>query len=627
MREHQAAGRRDQPVRGARGSLEDCGDLIVSQTFIGCGPCIEHVHRAWRGTGNQTGSAHHHHARLVLDLQGSGQRGLFAGLLGCGCGCGHIGFGGGNRGGGLHRFERGLGHARSPGTLRHDRRQRAIRVGIQQHGTARRAPLGDRFVHLVGDHLVERLGGGQNAGELLDTLLQIIAFGLKLDTVHLGQSAQTQVEDVLSLDLVQIENDHQTALRGIRIIRGADYLNHLVDVQHGQQQALDQVQAFQRLLLAIFTAAANHHTAVVHPHLEHLLQTHRVRAALHQRHVVHGEVVLQRCVLEQLHQNRMRVETSLDFDDDTRAVMTIGQIERAGNPLQLAVLHTVGNTFDYLLWAHHVRQLGDHDGLLAGRDMLDMRGGARGERTTAGGVGFTDAVAADDRAAGGPVGAGHVTHQLFQGGVRMRHEELGGVYHLAQIVGGQVRGHAHGDARAAVDQQIWDGGRQHGRFLELVVIVRREVDGILIDIRVHAESRRAKPGLGVTGGRRAVIQRAEVAVAVYQRQTHRERLCQTHHGLVDRGITVRVELAHHLAHHAGGLHIRAVGSQVHLAHLVDDAALHRLQAIARIGQCACVNHRIRILEEGLAHLLVQRRLDDMLLDRARIVGLRGRFAV
>ena len=233
MREHQAAGRRDQPIRSARGSLEDCGDLIVSQTLIGSGSCIEHVHRAWRGTGNQTGSAHHHHARLVLDLQGSGQRGLFAGLLGRSCGCGHIGFGGGDRSGGLHRFERGLGHARSPGTLRHDRRQRAIRVGIQQHGTARRAPLGDRFVHLVGDHLVERLGGGQDPGQLLDTLLQIIAFGLKLDTVHLGQAAQTQVEDVLSLDLVQIENDHQTALRGIRIIRGADYLNHLVDVQHG----------------------------------------------------------------------------------------------------------------------------------------------------------------------------------------------------------------------------------------------------------------------------------------------------------------------------------------------------------------------------------------------------------
>ena len=218
MREHQAAGRRDQPVRGARGGLEDCGDLIVSQTFIGCGPYIEHVHRAWRGTGNQTGGAHHHHARLVLDLQGSGQRGPLAGLLGGGCGCGHIGFGGGNRGGGLHCFECGLGHTRSPGALRHDRRQRAIRVGVQQHGATRRAPLGDRLVHLVGDHLVERFGGGQNAGQLLDALLQVIAFGLKFDAVHLGQTAQTQVEDVLGLDLVQVEHNHQTAFRSIRII-------------------------------------------------------------------------------------------------------------------------------------------------------------------------------------------------------------------------------------------------------------------------------------------------------------------------------------------------------------------------------------------------------------------------
>lgn len=118
--------------------------------------------------------------------------------------------------------------------------------------------------------------------------------------------------------------------------------------------------------------------------------------------------------LEQLDEHRMRIETGLDLDDDTCAVMTIGQVERAGDTLQLAVLHTVGNTLDHLFRTYHVRQLGDHDGLLAGCDMLDMGGGARGERASAGGVGLTNAVAADDRTSGGPVGARNIAHQLFK---------------------------------------------------------------------------------------------------------------------------------------------------------------------------------------------------------------------
>ena len=366
---------------------------------------------------------------------------------------------------------------------------------------------------------------------------------------------------------------------------------------------------------------------MINPYLQHLFQAHRVRTAVHQRHVIHGEVVLQRRVLEQLDEHRMRIETGLDLDDDTCAVMTIGQVERAGDTLQLAVLHTVGNTLDHLFRTYHVRQLGDHDGLLAGRDMLDMGGGARGERASAGGVGLANAVAADDRTSGGPVGARNIAHQLFKRGIRVSHEELCSIHHFAEIMRGQIGGHAYGDARTAVDQQVRNCGRQYGRLFELVVVVRREVNGVFVDIRVHAESCRAESSLGITGGCRAVVQGTEVTVAVHQRQTHREWLGQTHHGLVDCGITVRVELAHHLAHHAGGLHVRAVGGQVHLAHLVDDAALHRFQAVARIGQGSRVDHRIRIFEEGLAHLLVQRRLDDMLLDRTRIIGLRGRFAV
>ena len=358
---------------------------------------------------------------------------------------------------------------------------------------------------------------------------------------------------------------------------------------------------------------------MLHPHLQELLQTHRVRASIDQRHVVDGEVVLQRCVLEQLREHRVRVVAGLDLDDDARAVVAVRQIDGAGDALQLAALHALRDTFQHALRSHHERQLGHDDRLLAGGHVLDVRLRTGGERAAARLVRLADAVAADDDAAARPVRSGHVVHELLERRVGVRHEMLRRGDDLAEVVRGHVRRHAHRDARAAVDQQVRDGRRQHRRLLELVVVVRREVDRVLVDVGVHRQRGRAQTRLRVTRGGRTVVERTEVAVAVHERQPHRERLGETHHRLVDRGVAVRVQLAHHLADHARRLHVRAVRGQVHLAHLVDDAPLHRLQAVTRVRQRTRVDHRIRVFEERLAHLLVQRRFDDMLLHRARIV--------
>lgn len=90
---------------------------------------------------------------------------------------------------------------------------------------------------------------------------------------------------------------------------------------------------------------------------------------------------------------------------------------------------------------------------------------------------------------------------------------------------------------------------------------------------------------------------------------------------------MRVQLAHNLADHTGRFHIRTIRIEIHLAHLIDDAALHRLQTISGIGQRAGIDHRIRVFEERLAHLLIQRCFDDVLFDRTRVKGWFCRFAV
>ena len=83
-----------------------------------------------------------------------------------------------------------------------------------------------------------------------------------------------------------------------------------------------------------------------------------------------------------------------------------------------------------------------------------------------------------------------------------------------------------------------------------------------------------------------------------------------------------VQLAHDLAHGPGGLHVGAVGVEVHLAHLVDDPPLDRLESVTGIGQGPGVDDRVGVFQEGLAHLLVQRGFDDVLLDLPGVVPRR-----
>ena len=257
--------------------------------------------------------------------------------------------------------------------MRHNRHKLTIGILIQQYGSTRRAIRGDGLIHFGDHHIVERFGGSENTIQLFDTLLQIVTFRLKLDAAHFRQTTQTQVKNVLCLNLIQIEYGNQLRLRGISIVRRTNHLNHFVNVDHRKQKAFDQMQTLQRLLLTKFATTANHHTTMVHPHLKHFLQTHGVRAAVDQRHIVDSEIVLQWRVLEQLRKHGVRIETGFDFNDKTSAVMAIRQVDRPGNTFQLAILHTLGNTFQHSFGPHHERQFRHDDGFLTGRHIFDMR--------------------------------------------------------------------------------------------------------------------------------------------------------------------------------------------------------------------------------------------------------------
>jgi hypothetical protein len=106
-------------------------------------------------------------------------------------------------------------------------------------------------------------------------------------------------------------------------------------------------------------------------------------------------------------------------------------------------------------------------------------------------------------------------------------------------------------------------------------------------------------------------------VRVHQRQAHHPWLRQPDQGVVNRAVAVRVEPAHDIADHAGALDVRAVGPQSHLVHLVEDPALHRLEAVAGVRERALVDNRVGVLKVAAPHLLCDVDVDDVLFEIRR----------
>ena len=173
-----------------------------------------------------------------------------------------------------------------------------------------------------------------------------------------------------------------------------------------------------------------------------------------------------------------------------------------------------------------------------------------------------------------------------------------GVRHLAQVVRRDVRGHADGDARRAVQEH--DGKTRWEQFGlgQDAVEVGHEVDGAFLQFAEQQFRDRAQARLGVAQGGEGlrVVRRAPVALAVDQRVARGERLREQHHGLVAGGLAVRMELAEHVAHRARRLDVLGCRREAKFGHGVDDAPLHRLQAVADVRQGAVVDDVHRIVE-------------------------------
>jgi len=239
--------------------------------------------------------------------------------------------------------------------------------------------------------------------------------------------------------------------------------------------------------------------------------------------------------------------------------------------------------------------------------LFDVDDGPHCDRPAPGPVGIQDAASANDLAVGREVRSldplDQRLEQVLVTGVEVVQVPLHALGDLAQVVRRDLGGHPDRDPLRAVDEQVGEPRGQHDRLGRPAVVVRPEIDRVLVDVPQHLHRQRGETALGVPHrGRRVVARRAEVALPVDERHPHRPRLGEPDQSVVDGRVPVRVVLAHDVTDNARALEEAAVGPVAAVVHRVQDADVHGLEPVADVGQGAADDDRHRVVDVAALHL-------------------------
>ena len=186
-----------------------------------------------------------------------------------------------------------------------------------------------------------------------------------------------------------------------------------------------------------------------------------------------------------------------------------------------------------------------------------------------------------------------------------------GVAKLGRVVRRDRGRHADRDALRAIGEQVRKPTRQDYRFFRRAIVIGTELDAVLVDTveQKLRDSGHASFGIAI-GGRIIAVDVAEIALAVDQRIARGKILREAHQRIIDRLIAVRMERAHHVANDFCRFLERRAGVKPQQPHAIEDAAMHRLQAVAGVRQRAVHDGRERISEVALLERVAQHDLVD-----------------
>ncbi|OQC41772.1 MAG: hypothetical protein BWX64_00674 [Acidobacteria bacterium ADurb.Bin051] len=447
--------------------------------------------------------------------------------------------------------------------------------------------------------------GAEDRAQAIDELEQLAVLVDELLPLEAGEALETHLEDRLGLHLREAEDAHQSLAGDRRGLARADRRDHLVEDVERLEQPLDDVRPVLGLAQVEPGPADDHRLAVIEEMDEQLAEGEDPRLVVDDREQDDPERRLHLGELVELVEDDLRDLAALDLEDDPDP-FPVALVAQVGDPLDPLLAHQLGDLLDQPRLVRLVRQLGDDDRLpVAAAARLDRGTGPHLDDPPAGLVRLPDAVDAMDEAGGREVRAGERPEEPFERDPRLVDQQRERVADLAQVVGRDVRRHSHRDAGRAVDEQVRHLRREDQRLELVAVVVRLPVDGLLVDVPLeHLLGEAGEPDLGVAHRRRRIaVDRAEVSLSVDEGGAHREVLRHPHHGVVDRGVAMRVVLAHDVADDARGLLVRLAGGVARLPHPVEHPPVHRLEAVAHVGQRPAHDHAHRVIEVAALHLL------------------------
>ncbi len=443
---------------------------------------------------------------------------------------------------------------------------------------------------VAGEQRVERR---RLAGQLVQLLLD-------RDLLEPAQRAQPHVEDRLDLHLAEAPARHHL---GLRLVGLADDADHLVEIDIDDDKAAQHLDATRDRGEAVPALALQYLAAVVEKGLQRLLQIHHPR---HPRGIDDIEIErhpdFQLGQPEQLLHHHFGIDVAgLRLEDEAHL---LGQfVVDVGEQRQFLFFEQCRDLLDQAALGDLIRDLGDDDLVEPVGERLLLPAGAQAKAAAAGGVGLGDAVGAARRGRrrSGNRGRRHGRRARPRGRPDCSIRCSRAAHSSPTLCGGMLVAMPTAMPAAPLAKQVGKPRRQDDRLLVLAVIGRAEIDGILVEPVEHRLRDRRQPALGVAHRRGVIaVDIAEIALPVDQRVALREILGEADQRVVDRQLAVRMELADHVADDAGAFLVAGGGIEAQLMHRMEDAAMHRLQPIAHIGQGARHDRRQRVGQIALA---------------------------
>ena len=456
------------------------------------------------------------------------------------------------------------------------------------------------------DLQIDLVGVSEQVFQSCDRFLNLSVLGLDLLSFEGGEASELHVQDRLCLLLVEIERGHEAVSRGFYVCGAADELDDCVDLIESDEQAFEDVRSCARFSQLELRAPPDDLASEFDVVLQGGFDGQELRLALDEGADVCGECLLHLGQLVQVVQDDHSLGAAAQLHDDAHSP-SVGFVSDFGDAVEALVLDEGGDLFDQSGLVDLERELGNDDlHTVAALHRLDLRHCADHDCPPSRRIRILDAAASHDRRACGKVWAGYQRHQVLVGRSWVVDEMDDPIAKFRWVMRGDVGRHAHGDACGAVDEEVWESGWEYDWLLQRAIEVVGEIDRFLIEVCQHFLGCRAQSRFRVAHRRRGVVvDAAEIPLSVDQRHAQGEVLRQAHHCIVDRALAVRVVLAEDVAYQSSALAVRGVRAHSHFVRGVQDATLHRLEAVPHVRQRAPNDDRHGIGEIRASHLLLE----------------------